>query len=110
VPDAPRNTAPAHVGVQDAWNALTVSAFHTGIAPAKRFLMDPQDQELLDKQLRNLHVPPRRDGIVIATIVAVFLGGIIIGGALAKPREPAPSAANPQIASALIGAPSTSQQ
>jgi hypothetical protein len=71
--------------------------------------MDPQDRELLDKQLRYLHVPPRRDGVVIATIVAVFLGGIIIGGALAKPREPAPSAANPQIA-ALIDAASSLRQ
>ena len=72
--------------------------------------MDSQDQELLDKQLRNLHVPPRADGVVIATIIAVFFGGIIIGGALAKPRELVPSAANPQIASALIDAPSTSRQ
>ncbi len=72
--------------------------------------MDPQDQELLDKQLRNFHVPPRRNGVVIATIVAVFLGGIIIGGALSKPRELAPSAANPQIASVLIDAPSRFQQ
>ena len=72
--------------------------------------MDPQDQELLDKQLRNLHVPPRRDGAVIATIVAVFLGGIIIGGALAKSRELAPSAVNPQLASVLIGAPSSLRQ
>jgi hypothetical protein len=72
--------------------------------------MDPHDQELLDKQLRYLHVPPRRDGIVIATIVAVFLGGIIIGGALVNPHELSPSAANPQIASALTDAPSTSQQ
>jgi hypothetical protein len=89
---------------------LPASAFYIGIASAKRFRMDPQDQELLDKQLRNFHVPPRRNGVVIATIVAVFLGGIIIGGALAKPRQPAPSAANPQIASALIDAPSTSRQ
>lgn len=74
------------------------------------FRMDPQDQELLDKQLRNLHVPPRRNGVVIATIVAVFLGGIIIGGALSKPRQLVPSAVNPQIASALIDAPSTSRQ
>jgi hypothetical protein len=66
--------------------------------------MDPQDQELLDKQLRNLHVPPRRDGVVIAAIVAVFLGGIVIGGALARPRVPASSAVNPQIAAALIDA------
>jgi hypothetical protein len=72
--------------------------------------MDLQDQQLLDKQLRNLHVPPRRDGVVIATIVAVFLGGIIIGGALATPRGPAPSAANPQIASVLIDAPSSLRQ
>lgn len=72
--------------------------------------MDPQDQELLDKQLRNFHVPPRRDGVVMATIVAVFLGGIIIGGVLAKPHEPAPSAVNPQIASALVDAPSSLRQ
>jgi hypothetical protein len=72
--------------------------------------MDPQDQELLDKQLRHLHVPPRRDGVVIATIVAVFLGGIIIGGALAKSREVTPNAANPQIASAFLDAPSSLRQ
>ena len=63
--------------------------------------MDRQDQALLDKQLRNFHVPPRRDGVVIAAIVAVFLGGIVIGG-LASPREPSPSAVNPQIAAAFI--------
>ena len=72
--------------------------------------MDTQDQELLDKQLRNLHVPPRRDGVVIATIIAVFLGGIIIGGALAVPREPIANTANPQIASILVGAPTTARQ
>jgi hypothetical protein len=73
--------------------------------------MDTQDQELLDKQLRHLHVPPRRDGVVIATIVAVFLGGIVIGGALARPREPAPAAVNnPQIAAAIIDAASSLRQ
>ncbi len=72
--------------------------------------MDSQDQELLDKQLRNLHVPPRRDGIVIATIVAVFLGGIIIGGALVKPRQLPPGAVNPQIAAALIDTDSSLRQ
>jgi hypothetical protein len=89
---------------------LPAGAFHIGIAPAKRFLMDPQDQELLDKQLRNLHVPPRRDGVVMATIVAVFLGGIIIGGVLAKPREPVASAVNPQIAAAFIDLPAATPQ
>jgi hypothetical protein len=72
--------------------------------------MDQQDQALLDKQLRNLQVPPRRDGVVIAAIVAVFLGGIIIGGALARPREPAPSPVNPQIAAALIDPASSLRQ
>ena len=72
--------------------------------------MDPQDQELLDKQLRNLHVPPRRDDVVVTTIIAVFLGGIIIGGALAVPRQPTPNTANPQIASVLVGVPATARQ
>ena len=72
--------------------------------------MDTQDQELLDKQLRNLHVPPRRDGVVIATIVAVFLGGIVIGGALARPRGSTPSPVNPQIAAALIDPASSLRQ
>jgi hypothetical protein len=71
--------------------------------------MDTQDQELLDKQLRHLHVPPRRDGVVIATIVAVFLGGIVIGGALATPRAPA-AVDNPQIAAAIIDAASSLRQ
>lgn len=72
--------------------------------------MDQQDQALLDKQLRNLQVPPRRDGVVIAAIVAVFLGGIVIGGALARMRETAPSAVNPQIAAALIDTASSLRQ
>jgi len=72
--------------------------------------MDPQDQELLDKQLRYLHVAPRRNGVVIATIVAVFLGGIIIAAPWPSRAKPAPSAANPQIASALIDAPSSLRQ
>ena len=72
--------------------------------------MDPQDQELLDKQLRNLHVPPRRDGVVIAAIVAVFLGGVMIGGILAKPPEPTLTAANAQIASVQNDAPASAQQ
>jgi hypothetical protein len=89
---------------------LPAGAFYIRIGPAKRFWMDPQDQELLDKQLRNLHVAPRRDGVVIATIVVVFLGGMIIGGALAKPRQVAPGAVNPQIAAALIDTASSLRQ
>jgi hypothetical protein len=71
--------------------------------------MDSQDQELLDKQLRNLYAPPRRDGIVIATIVAVFLGGMMIGGLLAKPPAPTRTAAT-QIASVQTDAPASAQR
>ena len=89
---------------------MPACAFHICIALGTRLQWTAQDQELLDKQLRNLNVPPRRDGVVIAAIVVVFLGGIILGGALAKPREPIPNAVNPQIASVLIGAPATTKQ
>jgi hypothetical protein len=72
--------------------------------------MDPQDQELLDKQLRNLYVPPRRDGVVIAAILAVFIGGILVGGLLAEPLETTRTAANEPIASVQNGASPTTQQ
>ena len=39
--------------------------------------MNQSDQELLDKQLRGLYPPPRRDGMLIMTIVAVFFGGLV---------------------------------
>jgi hypothetical protein len=70
--------------------------------------MDPQDQELLDKQLQNLYVPPRRDGVVIVAILTVFLGGMIIGDLLSEPSEPTRTAANQT--SVLNGAPATTQQ
>ena len=72
--------------------------------------MDPQDQELLDKQLRNLYVPPRRDGVVIVAILAVFFGGILVGGLLAEPLEAMRTAANEPIASVQNGASPTTQQ
>ena len=71
--------------------------------------MDPQDQELLDKQLRHVAVPLRHDGIVIAAMVALFLGGMIIGGLLTEPR--APTRAQTQVAAnAFNAAPATTQQ
>ncbi len=72
--------------------------------------MNPQDRELLDKQLRNLHVAPRRDGVVIAAILAMFFGGIIVGGLLTEPHKATQAASNQLIASVLNGAPATTQQ
>ena len=67
--------------------------------------MDLQDRELLDKQLRNVATPVRHDGIVIATMLAVFLGGMIIGGLVTEPRAPMQIAAN-----AVDGATATTQR
>ncbi len=72
--------------------------------------MNPQDRELLDKQLRNLHVAPRRDGVVIAAVLAMFFGGIIVGGLLTEPHKTTQTASNEQIASVQSGAPATTQQ
>ncbi|MGA8494263.1 MAG: hypothetical protein WB764_02195 [Xanthobacteraceae bacterium] len=72
--------------------------------------MNPQDRELLGKQLRNLHVSPRRDGVVIAAILAMFFSGIVIGGLLAEPHKAVQTASNEPMASVANGAPATTQQ
>jgi len=41
--------------------------------------MTRRDQELLDRQLRGLRLPPRRNGTMMLAIVAVFLAGIGLG-------------------------------
>jgi len=41
--------------------------------------MTRRDQELLDRQLRGLHIQPRHDGMMILAIVAVFVAGIFLG-------------------------------
>ncbi len=43
--------------------------------------MDQRDRELLDKQLGRL-TPPRNDGVLILAILAVFFGGMALGGFL----------------------------
>jgi len=42
--------------------------------------MDRRDQELLDKQLRNVPVAPRNDGVMILALLAVFFSGMAVGG------------------------------
>lgn len=41
--------------------------------------MTRRDQELLDRQLRGLCIPQRRDGTMILAIVAIFLAGVVLG-------------------------------
>jgi hypothetical protein len=67
--------------------------------------MDSQDHALLDKQLRSLHIPPRRDGLLVATTLAVFLGGIIVGAVLIKTQPAAPTPATLPAVALLNGAP-----
>ena len=43
--------------------------------------MERPDWELLDKQVRGLR-PPRNDGVIVLTAVAVFFAGMILGGLL----------------------------
>jgi hypothetical protein len=67
--------------------------------------MDEYAQKLLDRQLRGI-VPPRHDGVIILSIVAVFIAGMALGSALfAHKSEPM------QIASYshVNGAPPTTQ-
>jgi hypothetical protein len=42
--------------------------------------MDRRDQELLDKQLRHLHIAPRNDGVVMLALLAMFFTGMALGG------------------------------
>lgn len=53
--------------------------------------MNRRDQELLDKQLHALSVPPRSDGVLMLGILAVFFAGLTLGGFLyAYTSEPGP--------------------
>jgi hypothetical protein len=42
--------------------------------------MNRRDRELLEKQLRPLTMPPRSDGVLVLATLAVFFGGMAIGG------------------------------
>ena len=45
--------------------------------------MDQHDQELLEKQLRAINGAPH--GVIIVTILIVFLAGVTLGGLLPVP-------------------------
>ncbi len=44
--------------------------------------MNRRDQELLEKQLHSIYVPPRNDGVLMLAVLAVFFAGIALGGFL----------------------------
>jgi hypothetical protein len=50
--------------------------------------MTRRDQELLDRQLRGLCIPQRRDGTMILAIVVIFLAGIFLGNLRSEASEP----------------------
>ena len=57
--------------------------------------MDQRDLELLDKQMRAINRAPRRDGMIIVTVLMVFLAGMSLGHLLAGPgTEPTRVAVN----------------
>jgi hypothetical protein len=48
--------------------------------------MDQYDQELLDKQMRNL-TPPRHDGVIAVMLVLMFLVGMGLGSVLSAHKS-----------------------
>lgn len=52
--------------------------------------MNQRDQELLEKQLGHLAVAPRRDGVLILAVLAVFFAGMTLGGFLYAYTDEAP--------------------
>lgn len=53
--------------------------------------MNQRDQELLDKQLHALYVPPRAEGVLILAMLAFFFAGVALGGfVFAYTSEPGP--------------------
>jgi hypothetical protein len=48
--------------------------------------MTRRDQELLDRQLRGLGIPQRRDGTMILAIVGIFLAGFLLGNLRSEAR------------------------
>ena len=71
--------------------------------------MDQRDQELLDKQMRAISPAPRRDGVVIVTVLMVF--GMTLGGMLAgSASEPTRVAMNDTVPVAPDGLPLTVRQ
>lgn len=55
--------------------------------------MDERDWQLLDKQMRNLTLPPRKNELTILILAGGFLAGIAAGSLLFEAQQSAPTAA-----------------
>jgi hypothetical protein len=85
--------------------------FMSDICSAGDCAMDQRDQELLDKQMRAINPAPRRDGVIIVTVLMVFFAGMTVGGILAESaNEPTRVAMNDSVALQPDGLPLTMRQ
>jgi hypothetical protein len=85
--------------------------FTGDISSAGDCAMDQRDQELLDKQMRAINPAPRRDGVIIVTVLMVFFAGMTVGGILAESaKEPTRVAMNDSVALQPDGLPLTMRQ
>ena len=64
--------------------------------------MDQHDQQLLQKQLRAINSAPQRPGVIIVTVLMVFLTGISLGGLLAGPTTESTRVAATDVAPAIL--------
>jgi hypothetical protein len=80
--------------------------------------MDQRDLDLLDKQMRRFDPSPRREGVMMLAVVAVFFAGLICGSYLSGDESEsvrvaatdATSAAFPNVAPPQTTRPQTTRQ
>jgi hypothetical protein len=90
---------------------VLLSFFIEDIINAGDFAMDQRDLELLDKQMRAINRAPRRDDVIIVTVLMVFLAGMTLGSLLAgSANEPTRVAANDVAPVSPEGLPLTMRQ
>ena len=63
--------------------------------------MDQRDQKLLQKQLRVINGAPQRPGVIIVTVLMVFLTGVSLGSLLAGPTSESTRVAATDVAPAM---------
>jgi hypothetical protein len=83
------------LSVRKSGTVRVLLSFIENIINAGDFAMDQRDLELLDKQMRAINRAPRRDGVIIVTVLMVFIAGMTLGSLLAgSANEPTRVAAN----------------